>query len=641
VAVASGRRDDYRKAATPAESGEEAAMAIAFGGFRLDPARRRLTHHVRRVRIQRKPLDVLIYLASHADRVVTRQELLEAFWPGGIHEEALTRCVSIVRKLLDDTREPHRYIETVWGQGYRFVAPVRTEQQRPEAEPAPDRRAISPPPKDSRRRLKLTLAALAAVVLIAGAAGVWFRSGSEPEPALPVERIAVLPMASPSPADDWLAAALTEHLAETLARIEGVVVIARGSTDRFTEPSDPVEIGRLLGVDALLLSQLDHADERIGMRSQLVSATDGSLLWSFAVTPGTPTLEPDAIHELAASVARRLWANLQVPSANDAVDAAAYRNYLRGRYFWNQRSSTALAEAIEAFEAALAVDPGYADALVGLAESWLLMPLYGAVSPTQAIPRARQAAARAREINPRSARALAVLGVIAMQYDWDWSEAEARLRQALTLDPNDATTEQWLGELYCYRLRFDECRHHFQAARGLDPLSPVLQMLRGSPALFSGDFRAAIEAYGQARERSPGFGLTRYVLGLSHAGLGDWERAISHYRAALPNLGLEIVGGPLVFAMARNDDIDGARAVLEDLQALAQSRYVPPTKLAIAWLGLGDRSRALQWLDRAIEVRDDRLVYLAVDAHFRELHRDPEFRIRGEKVGLLELLDTP
>lgn len=616
-------------------------MAIAFGGFRLDPARRRLARDGRRVRIQRKPLDVLIYLVTHADRVVTRQELLAAFWPSGIHEEALTRCVSILRKLLDDTREPHRYIETVWGHGYRFVAPVRTEQQRPETAPTPDRQATSPPPMRSRRRLKPALPALAAVVLIALLASLWFSSGGEPEPALPVERIAVLPMTSPSSADDWLAAALTDQLAETLSRIEGVVVIARGSTDRFTGPSDPVEIGRLLGVDALLLSQLDHADERVGMRSQLVSATDGSLLWSFAVTPGTPTLEPDAIHELAASVARRLWANLQIPSANDAVDAAAYRNYLRGRYFWNQRSSTALAEAIEAFESALAVDPGYADALVGLAESWLLMPLYGAVSPTQAIPRARQAAARALEINPRSARALAVLGVIAMQYDWDWSEAEARLRQALTLDPNDATTEQWLGELYCYRLRFDECRHHFRAARGLDPLSPVLQMLRGSPALFSGDFRAAIEAYGQAREQSPGFGLTRYVLGLSHAGLSDWERAISHYRAALPNLGLEIVGGPLVFAMARNDDIDGARAVLEDLQALAESRYVPPTKLAIAWLGLGDRSRTLQWLDRAIEVRDDRLVYLAVDAHFRELHGDPEFRIRGEKVGLLELLDTP
>ena len=609
---------------------------ITFGDFRLDLARRRLTFNGRRLRIQRKPLEVLIYLASHADRVVTRQELMEAFWHSGSHEEALTRCVSIVRKALDDTREPHRYIETAWGQGYRFVARVRTEAERPAAKrSARSRFALRSGPG------KLLWSALLVLTVTVVLAGAWLMRAPGPGAAPPVERIAIMPMATPSPDDQWLAEVLTDQLADTLSRIEGVIVIARGSAARFSSQPDPVEVGRLLGVDALLLSQLHRADELVGMRSQLVSTSDGQVLWSFAVAPVSPILEPGAIERLVASVAQRLWANLQVAAPANEVDSEAYRHYLRGRYFWSQRSKTALGEAIEAFGAALAIDPGYAEALVGVAESWLLMPLYGAVPPTQAIPRARQAATRALELNPRSAEALAVLGVIAMQYDWDWTEAERRLRQALTLDPNDATTEQWLGELYCYRQRFNDCRRHLQAAAGLEPLSPVLQMLQGSPALFAGEFRAAIDAYGQALERTPDFALTRYVLGLSHAGLGEWELAIEYYRAAVPNLGLEIVGGPLVFAMARQGDRAGATEVLDDLQALAESRYVPPSKLAIAWLGLGERDKALAWLDRAIEVHDDRLVYLAVDAHFRELHSDPEFRIRAAQLGLLDLLTTP
>ncbi|MGA9574298.1 MAG: winged helix-turn-helix domain-containing protein, partial [Lysobacterales bacterium] len=537
VIVNSGHRHDQQQGQGPVKGGGNAALVITFSEFRLDTARRLLSRNGRRVRIQSKPLNVLMYLASRADRVVTRQELMEAFWPSGIHEEALTRCVSIVRKLLDDTREPPRYIETVWGEGYRFVARVGTDETQPAARTAARLDAQRPrqpvPPSQPSRPLTswrtgwtVALLAMAGVAMLAAA---WLWSTRTRETALPVERIAVMPMASPSPADDWLAEALTDQLADTISRIEGVIVITRGSTKQFSPRPNPREIGRLLGVDALLVSQLDRSGERVGMRSQLVSATDGRVLWSFAVAPAADVVQPAAIEQLAASVAQRLWAKLRVASPTRRINAEAYRLYLRGRYFWNQRSKTALDEAIAAFKAALAIDPDYADAHVGLADSWLLMPLYGAVPPTQAIPRARQAAIRALELNP-SARAMAVLGVIAMQYDWDWTEAEARLREALTLDPNDATTEQWLGQLYCYRLRFDECRRHLQTAAGLDPLSPVLQLMQGSPALFSGDFAAAIEAYEQARERSPGFAFTRYFLGLSHAGLGDWAAAIADYR---------------------------------------------------------------------------------------------------------------
>ena len=608
---------------------------IAFDDYQIDLARRRLLRGGRPIRIQRKPLDVLIHLARNSDRLVTREELLEAYWDTRSHEEALTRCVSVVRKLLDDPHDSPRYIDTIWGQGYRFIAEADMDES---VSSAPGTSSATPSQDRFGGEHRWRYALLAAAALIAVLA--WrFANNGPPETPTTVQRLAVIPVAHQNPDDEWMASALTNHLTDTLSRIEGLSVIARGSTILLTDLSDPVQLGQALGVDALVLSQLERKDKYVGMRAQLVSAADGQVLWSFNVEPVAEMLNPDTINQITASVTRRMWAGIQADTAPSTNNAAAYRLYLRGRYFWNQRTGTALENAIEAFDAALALDPRYVDALVGKAESWLLLPLYGAMPPNQAIPRAKEAALEALRLDGQSAHAVAVLGVIAMQYDWDWDRAEANLRQAVTLNPNNATAEQWLGELYCYRHRFSECSQRMEIARGLDPISPVLQMMRGSPALFSGDYHVAIREYEAVLNEALGLPFARYALGLARAGLGDWQGAIDDYKAALPHFGLEIVGGPLIYATARNGETGEAMALLSELKELSESRYVPPTKLAIAWLGTGDRDRAMQALDHAIELHDDRLVYLAVDVHFRELHDDPQFRERAKRLHLVDLLD--
>lgn len=621
---------------------------ISFDQFRIDCARRRLLREGRPIRIQQKPLDLLIYLARHHTRVVSRQELLDRFWPRTVNEEALTRCVSTVRRLLGDAREPSRYIETLWGQGYRFVAPIAIQPVRHDTAAGPQGASAGEPTGDERLRFGARATRLAAWLILPAAAlalalalAASLRTAPEStgvSHTAEVHSMAVLPMAARAESDAWLAAALTDHLIQTIARIDGLKVVARGSAAHFHADSDPVEVGARLGVDALLVTRLDRTGKRTGLRAQLVSTRDGSLLWGFDVAPKTEGAEDEQVRQLARSVASRLWAKLQLRPSDRPVAPAAYRLYLRGRYLWNQRSSVALTAAIDAYEAALAIEPDYVDALLGLADSWLVMSNYSAVSPDDTMPKARAAAERALALDPEAAHAFAVLGVIAMQYDWDWSTAEAHLRRALTLNPNDASAEQWLGELYCYRRRPDECRAHLLAAVGLDPLSPVLRMMQGSPALFSGHFDGAVTAYAQALKDAPNFPFTRYVLGLAYAGLGEWERAIASYEASLPDLGMAIVGGPLAFALARNGETTRAEALIAQLEELAAAGYLPPTKLATAWLGLGDRERALESLSRALEVRDDRLVYLAVDSHFTELHADDEFRACAERVGLLDVL---
>lgn len=661
-----GRHGDW-----PSSGGDEAgADFISFDAFRIDCAARRLIRDGSRIRIQQKPLDVLVYLARNHSRVVPRDELLEQFWPRTVNDESLTRCISAIRRLLGDAREPPRFIETLWGQGYRFLAPVEVwaAAHRP-AEEFSVHSLKSPPADgtadpDSRQSPVLTAnrcvsvaaarqegagktgwwsprwlgVAAAALLLIAGLAVV--SVPTDPPRAIAVQGLAVLPMASDPGTEDWLAAALTDHLVETVSRIEGIRVVARGSTAPFSRRSDPREIGKQLGVDSALITHLERAGNLTSLHAQLVSTRDGSVLWSFRAAPTEEGVADEQVRQLAQSVARRLWANLQLREAGRPVDRRAYLHYLRGRYYWSQRSSIALAAAIRNFDAALALEPDYVEALLGLADCWLVMSHYSGVSPSEAFPKARAAAERALALDRGAAHAHAVLGVIAMQYDWDWTEAEAQLRRALTLNPNDASAEQWLGELYCYRLRQAECRKHLLAASGLDPLSPVLRMMRGSPALFSGDFGAAVATYSQALREVPEFPFAHYVLGLSYAGAGDWDRAISSYEASLPDLGLAVVGGPLVYALARKGATAKANGLLEELETLADSEYVPPTKIATAWVGLGQNDRALEWLERALDVRDDRLVYLAVDAHFLELHDDADFRAYVERVGLLDVLHT-
>lgn len=607
-----------------------AGEVISFGEFRIDCGRRQLTRAGRRLRIQARPLDLLIYLAMNHERAVGRRELLDRLWPRAVNEEALTRCISTLRKILGDAREPARYIDTLWGQGYRFIAPVTITPAAPAGRPA-DVVAATPP----GRRWFWGLAGLFAAAVL-GAFLLWRSPERGPETA--IERLAVLPMRSSVATDQWLATALTDHLAQVVSGIEGVHVVSVMSSNRIPPQAGVQELGRLLGVDAVLRSQLMRYDERFGLRAQLLATSDGSVLWNFSVPAASVTMDPAQVEQLATEMARRLWANLRIRPRPAPANHDAYRAYLRGRYYWTQRNSAGLTAALEAFDAALELEPGYVDALVGLADTWLLMPLYTAVPPADAMPRARSAARRALELDPDAARALAVLGVVDMQYGWLWSEAEGKLRRALALNPNDATASQWLGELYCYRKRFEECRRYLAIAAGLDPLAPVLRMLEGSPALYAGDFEGAIRTYSRAAMQAPELAFTRYVLGLAYSGLGDWARAATEYRAVLPELGLVIVGGPLVYALARSGARDEALIVLAELEALAKERYVPPSKLATAWLGLGEKEQALAWLARAVELRDDRLVYLVVDHHFFELHDEPAFRKLAGEVGLLDVL---
>lgn len=612
-----------------------------FGPFVLDRTTRELSRSGQRVHLANRPFDVLDYLIAERHRLVSRSELLEQFWSGGhVYEEALTRCVSSIRKALDDRDNPPSYLETRWNVGYRFIGEVAadlepatthgvaTDATVAEAgSPAPPARASMASPARAR-----WLAAAAMAVL---ASGAWLLADRaiQPESLPQIRRLAVLPL-EVSGVDPQLVEGLDDELLRAVSRIEGLRVIARGSVLRTTaDRQDPVAIGRALRVQALLTGRLRQDAEHAVVAVRLIDAADAAVLWSYdaRVESRDFARSPDTV---AARLATHLSARLRsVPASSVSLKPDNYARYLRARHYWNQRTGGSLREAIRLYDRVIVEEPGFAEAHEGLAEAWLLMPLYAGVAPYVAHPKARQAAEAALRINPESSRAHAVLGVVKSQFEWNWRAADEHFLRAISLDPNNATAYQWRAESFCYRRLLERCQSDLREALALDPLSPIIETAQGLPARFAGDLPRARERFATTLRKYPSFAFAEFQLALIDSAEGRWQDAIARYERVLPAMGPILGGAPLGYAYARAGRKDDARRILDDLRRLSTVQYVPPVAFSDVAIGLGDRVLALAWLERALAVRDDFLTQVGVDHHHRELHGDPRFRAIMARVG--------
>lgn len=612
-----------------------------FGAFELDRTTRELLHGGKRVHLAKRPFDVLEYLIAERPRLVGRGELLQQFWSGReVYEEALTRCVSSIRKALDDRDNPPLFLETRWNVGYRFIGKVTAAiDQGPAAavdeegavvatptgaEPSP---AVTAP---SRRRARW-LAAAAVVLLAAGGWWLGHRS-AQPGSTQQIRSVAILPL-EVSGLDAQLVEGVNDELLQAVSRIEGLRVIARGSVLRTIEDTrDAVAIGRALGVQALLTGRVRQATDHTVVAIRLVDARDAAVLWSYDAR-FDPLAMADSPHEVATRLATHLSARLRTAPAHGSLRPDDYARYLRARHYWNQRTGASLREAIRLYEQVIAAEPDYADAHAGLAEAWLLMPLYAGAPPFEAHPKARAAAEAALRINPEASRAHMVLGVVSSQFEWDWRSADEHFLRAIALDPNNATAYQWRAESFCYRGQFERCEADLREALALDPLSPVLATAQGLPARFAGEWARARELFTDALRKHPSFALAEFELALIDSAEGRWHDAIARYERVLPAMGPILGGAPLGYAYARAGRTDDAQRILDDLRRLGTTQYVPPIAFSDVAIGLGDRELSLAWLGRAVAVHDDFITQVGVDHHHRDLHGDPRFQAIMARVG--------
>ncbi len=637
-------------------SGRFTAPQFHFGDFTLDQSRYRLQRGSRFLRLEKIPMELLFLLVERQGELVTRGEIAERLWGKDVFVDAdhgINVAVRKIRVVLRDDPEKPRFVETIVGKGYRFAAPVipknadsglqaatmvraSTEIPRSEASATPLKTRIS------ARRLTVLLGTVATIALIAV---VWLLRRPNNMAAIqpPIKSIAVLPLKnlSEDPTQEYLADGLTEDLIGRLAVVPGLRVISRTSSMNFkdTQLSLP-EIAKALQVDAIVEGSVIREGNRIRVHAQLIRASTDQHIWA-----GEYEREYRSLlalqEEVAGNIAGRILAGLapmeRTGSAQPrTVDPEAYEDYLKGRYYLNQRTVNALNKSIEYFQQALGKDPSYALAYSGLADTYALLGFRGRLRSKDMLARAKTDALKAIELDDSLADPHVSLAFVAETHEWDWAGAEREYKRALELNPDDARAHHWYAGYLTYVGRIDEGIAEEMRARELDPLSlPINNALSGR-FLAAGRYDEALQQIQKTLELDSHFPQAHQTLGWLYLNGGKRDSAIREFRNALQLSGTNDSDLMLDvgFACAVNGKQDDARKILAELKGLHQRGLAASGSIGILYGALGDSDEAFAWLQKAYAERDPELTYIKVGRRFEPLRRDPRYQELVRRVGL-------
>ncbi len=474
-----------------------------------------------------------------------------------------------------------------------------------------------------------------------------YRSGEGPArtPAgsAPVPRsIAVLPFVNMSadPENEYFSDGMTEELISVLTKMGGLRVAARSSVFAYKGRSEDARIiGRTLNVDTVLAGSVRKAGGRIRLAAQLTSVADGYQVW--ADTFDRELSDVFAVQdEISQAIARALQLRL-VPGARQAAgrkgtdDVEAYTLYLRGRFHWGRRTESEIRKGLDHFQQALARDPGYALAEIGVADSYNILGFYDWLHPREAFPRALAAADRALALDDTLAAAYCSRGYVRLYHEWQWAAAEDDFHHALDLAPDYATGWHYYGNLLVQQGRFPEAEAAMQQAVTREPLSLIANAAGGWAEYYARRWDSAIAHHRSTIELDPSFMLGHLWLGHALVQAGAPDEAAAEYETAIRLSGRSAI---TVAALARVLAAAGRREesdrLLAELDELAQHRFVPQYDLAVVHAAAGDHEAAFGRLERALAEREHELVFLAVDPALDPLRGDPRFGSLAERVGL-------
>lgn len=551
------------------------------------------------VPIPPRAVDVLLALIARRGSVVLKDDLLHAVWDDTVVEENnLSVSISALRKALGESIRDHRYIVTVPRRGYSFVAAV-TERS---AEPSDAADVLSGP--------------------------VRYRSH------LLVTRFDVLAPDTMGPAAQQFSQAITDGLAARLGSSQHVAVVTR-PRDRGVNEGGLLALARRSRTDHMLLGSVRLGDKRARVTTRLVRTDDATTVWGTSFEDADDDLfaaEGRIVDRLAHGLAGHFEEDLHQRSARRSAESAeAHRDYMRGRYFWNKRTEEGLRKAIELFERAIHADPGYALPYSGLADCFLLLSTYGAISPRQGIPRAVRAATRALEIDDTLAEAYTSLAYARFAYYWRSDEAETYFKRAVELNPNYGTGHHLYADHLAATGRFDAAVESMQTALALEPWSLIVNADLGWVLFHARRWTQGVEQLEKTIEMDSGFAAARWVLGLTWLHAGKAQKAVKELESAreLAPESPHILGS-LAQALGVGRQRAQQEAVLRELRELGRRKYVSPYHYAVAHLGGGARDAAVRELRHAVAERAHWVAYFRVT---------PTLDVLRDHQGFLRLLD--
>jgi DNA-binding winged helix-turn-helix (wHTH) protein/TolB-like protein/Tfp pilus assembly protein PilF len=608
-----------------------------FGDFILEGGRRRLLRRGSEdaLALTGKAFDTLLYLVEHRGETLDKDTLLRVIWPGVIVEEnSLTQGISMLRQVLGEAPGENRYIATVPRKGYRFVAEV-TEPSQGANLPSTGKIAAAP-----KRSLWLAwIGAAAGTLLVAVGAYLLQRDVGRGTPSA-IHTVAVLPFKPLLPAerDESLELGMTESMIASIGARGGLNVSPLSSVRRQGPiDQDPISAGRALHVESVLDGSLHHRGDQLQVSVRLLRVADGRQLWASQYEgnfSGIFGVQEQISAKVADSVlGKSTAAGTGAPQTVGATkDATAYLLYANGRYALARSTEESLGLAIGYFEQALARDPQFPLAHVGLAESYLMLGVFGMRSPVETIPRARDAVLTALRIEPRLAGAYATLGQIKMENDRDWDGAAADFARAIALNPSLSEPHLRWGVLLGMRGELDRGLEELKQAQQLEPLLTLPKTRAGSLLYFAHRYVEATAQITESLALDDRPGIAHALLGRIYLRTGRYDLALAEFakiRGPTPG-SFGDVGQALALSGRRAE----ALAELDRVLKLSSQRYVSAVDIAAIYASLGDTENALIWLERGLQQRASTLGFLAQNPAFDGLHGDPRFAAIVDRVGI-------
>ncbi|MBL8207455.1 MAG: winged helix-turn-helix domain-containing protein [Blastocatellia bacterium] len=641
-----------------------------FESFRLDAKNGLLWSDDEVIPLKPKAIALLHLLIQHPGVVLTKQEIIDALWPDTIVEEGnLTQTMHLLRKALSHDGTPQSLIETVPKIGYRWVGEVRVVaatqrltngtqtatavalapatpptveavQSVETVEAVQPSKTVSASPASKpvvsqawwrdRRAAWGMLGILVVMGLLAGT--VLSRRSQGPL----VSSIAVLPFGGVGmeATDPSLSLGLADALITRLSTQGNLEVLPTVAVARYSERKiEAIEVGKQLGVEAVLTGYIHHVGGRVRLTSQLVRVSNGQTLWA-----GTFDEDPTNLFVLEDALTLQVTSALRLPrdeSPHDPVkdygtdNLEAWQLYQKGRYLWNKRQWTETKKAIVMFEQALQLDPDYSQAYAGLADCYALWN--PEMKPRERLAKAKPAAERALTLNDRLADAHASLGFIKYKFEWDWRGAEVEFKRALALNPNYATAHHWYGESLSLQLRHAEALTQLQAAERLNPLSFPIKEDIGLAFYRARDFANAERKFREVLELDPNFFRTHHKLSDL---LQDQGRYAEAFRENLTFWKGIKVAPEIVVALQQAYEQSGWQACARaELELIATGKLADDAhRRARLSLRAGDREQALQWLMQSFDELGEAPLRIK-EPEFDPLLNEPRFKALLQRAG--------
>jgi TolB-like protein/DNA-binding winged helix-turn-helix (wHTH) protein/Flp pilus assembly protein TadD len=644
--------------------------------FELDRGAYELRRSGRALKLERIPMELLLLLVEQRGQLVTREQIIERIWGKDVFLDADTSINSAIRKIrqaLKDDPEQPKFIQTVTGRGYRFIAAVTdvvpstfAPPTHAPAEPNQRFQSAGDPPffppetpdnvssasaKTEVRGLGIRFngrggaqAAAAAVVLLLflGAIGYWIglrRSLVQPQ----FKTVAVLPLQNYSgdPQQEYFVDGMTDSVIADLGKIQNLRVISRTSVTPYKSSKKSMrEIARELHADAVIEGSVTRSADRVRITVQLIDAARDRHLWSESYEremKNVLALQSQVAQAIAEQVHAVVTPEEQGHlSRNHVIDPDVYELYLKGRHIMERGGLEDVRNAIDYFQSGLEKDPSNALLYTGLADAYIDKMMDVHESPVEATTKARSAAEKALQLDDSLAEAHTSLGMIKLSYDWDWAGAEHEFKRAMELNPGYPLAYVMYGQYLTMVGRQTDAIPYFEKAHRLDPLFGQSYRGEGYSCFMAHKYDEAIVQYRKALELEPD-AITYFGLVLARAEVGDYATAISEAENATKVNNSPLLLTSLASAYARAGRRVDANRVLRRLQEIwerqgrapawhtARSPYVCPYEVAGVYAQLGETDRAFDWLDKAYRNRSC-LYWLRVDPRFDSIRSDPRFQ---------------